>query len=57
MVAGAVAWWIGYCTAAIQRRPRIVGPSVVAHVRGEQMSRLRGMFCPWKNLQPPAETP
>jgi hypothetical protein len=41
MVIGAVAWWTGYCTAALQRRSRIVPPSVVEHVRSEQIDRLR----------------
>lgn len=43
-VIGAVAWWIGYCTAVLQQRPRIVDASVVAYVRHEQMSRVRGMI-------------
>ena len=39
-VIGAAAWWIGYVMAAIQRRPRIIGPDVIDHVRKEQMDRL-----------------
>ncbi len=39
-VIGAVAWWIGYCMAAVLRRPRIIGPDVIDHVRKEQMDRL-----------------
>jgi poly-beta-1,6-N-acetyl-D-glucosamine synthase len=37
----AVAWWIGYCTALLQRRTRVVPKRVIAHVQGEQMNRLR----------------
>jgi hypothetical protein len=40
---GAVAWWIGYCSAMLTRRTRIVDPKVVAHVRAEQTARLRAM--------------
>ncbi len=40
LVVGAVAWWIGYLTAAAHRRPRIIGPDVVAHIRHEQIDRL-----------------
>jgi cellulose synthase/poly-beta-1,6-N-acetylglucosamine synthase-like glycosyltransferase len=45
-VIGAVAWWIGYCTAQIQRRPRMVQSDVVDYVRREQMSRLCRFFKP-----------
>jgi len=37
----ALAWWIGYCTAALQRRPRVVPAPVIAQVRREQMTRIR----------------
>jgi len=40
LVVGAVAWWIGYCGAQIQRRPRMVQTDVVDYVRREQMQRL-----------------
>ncbi len=40
----AAAWWIGYCTAAVQRRPRVVPAPVIAQVRREQMTRLRRTF-------------
>lgn len=40
----AVAWWVGYCTAAVQRRPRVVPSPVIAQVRLEQMARLRRTF-------------
>ncbi|MCP5533245.1 MAG: glycosyltransferase family 2 protein [Akkermansiaceae bacterium] len=41
---GAIAWWIGYCTAVLQRRPRIVPPEVVDYVRKEQLDRLGRTF-------------
>jgi len=47
LIIGAVAWWIGYCTAAFQRRARIVNPSVVAHVRQEQLRRMGRLLSPW----------
>lgn len=50
-VIGAVAWWVGYCTAAVMRRSRIVDPSVVAYIRGEQMARIRRMLPLWTGLQ------
>lgn len=43
-VIGAIAWWLGYCTALLQRRPRMVDVSVVAHIRREQMNRLWAMI-------------
>jgi hypothetical protein len=46
LVVGAVAWWIGYVTAAARRRPRIIGADVVAHVRKEQMDRLLRIMRP-----------
>ena len=44
LLIGAAAWWIGYCTAVLQRRPRIVEPSVVAYVRREQITRVRRLL-------------
>ncbi len=43
-VVGALAWWVGYCTAFLQRRRRIVDSSVVAYIRHEQMCRVRDML-------------
>lgn len=43
-VIGAVAWWVGYCTAVLQRRPRVVPPDVVDYVRKEQLERLGRTF-------------
>lgn len=42
-VIGAMTWWTGYCTAYIQRRPRIVDAEVVGYIRREQMNRLWAM--------------
>ena len=44
LVIGAAAWWVGYCTAVLQQRPRIVPPEVVAHIRSEQWERLGRTF-------------
>jgi poly-beta-1,6-N-acetyl-D-glucosamine synthase len=42
--AAAAASWCGYCTAALQRRPRLIPHHVLAHVQQEQRQRLRGVF-------------
>ena len=47
-LVGALAWWLGYCTAACQRRARIVDPSVLAHLRHEQWLRIKRMLLPWQ---------
>ena len=44
LVIGAVAWWIGYCMASLQRRKRMVPSEVIEHVRGEQMARMCPFF-------------
>jgi glycosyltransferase involved in cell wall biosynthesis len=44
LAIGAIAWWIGYLMATLQRRPRVVDPAVVAHVRREQMDRLEKLL-------------
>lgn len=51
LVIGATAWWVGYCTAVLQRRPRIVPPDVVNYVRKEQWDRLGRTFG-WKKPEP-----
>lgn len=45
MVIAAVAWWCGYCTAAITRRSRSISSVVVDHIRSEQLLRLRVGRC------------
>jgi poly-beta-1,6-N-acetyl-D-glucosamine synthase len=37
---GAAAWWLGYCSATLQRRERVIPVDLVAFVRREQVSRL-----------------
>lgn len=48
-VIGALAWWVGYCTAVLQRRKRIVDSALVAHVRHEQLHRLSHLLFSWPN--------
>jgi glycosyltransferase involved in cell wall biosynthesis len=38
---GAVAWWLGYCSAILQRRPRMIPAELLAFLRREQTGRLR----------------
>lgn len=44
LVIGAAAWWVGYVSSALSRRPRMIAPQLVAHIRHEQMERIRSMF-------------
>jgi glycosyltransferase involved in cell wall biosynthesis len=37
---GCIAWWMGYCSAAIQRRERFIPKELLNFVRGEQKRRL-----------------
>lgn len=46
LVIGALAWWVGYCTAVLQRRPRVVDSAIVEYIRHEQMARLWRLFSP-----------
>jgi poly-beta-1,6-N-acetyl-D-glucosamine synthase len=39
-VIGALAWWVGYCGAALQRRSRIVPRNIQDYIRKEQLERL-----------------
>lgn len=58
VIVGAVAWWVGYCTACLQRRKRVVDPEVVSFIRREQMNRVRGMLFPRApSLDRVSETP
>ncbi len=43
-IIGAVAWWVGFCMASLQRRERVVPPSVIGQIRHEQRTRLRRLF-------------
>jgi poly-beta-1,6-N-acetyl-D-glucosamine synthase len=44
IVFGAAAWWLGYCSAMLQRRTRIIPSELAAFVRREQATRLRRMI-------------
>jgi hypothetical protein len=46
ILVGAIAWWLGYCGAAIQRRERRVPADLGRFLRGEQRQRLSRMFRP-----------
>ena len=41
---GAAAWWLGYCSATLQRRRRIIPAELAAFVRREQAARLRRLL-------------
>jgi glycosyltransferase involved in cell wall biosynthesis len=41
---GAAAWWLGYCSAMLLRRQRIIPAELVAFVRREQVTRLRRLL-------------
>lgn len=43
-VIGAIAWWVGFCTAAIAKLPRIVPDDLLSHIRREQRVRLASTF-------------
>jgi len=44
LVLGSAAWWLGYCTAAVQRRERIIPDPLVDFIRREQTARLRALL-------------
>jgi len=56
LIIGALAWGVGYCTAALQRRTRIVDPTVMAYVRQEQLCRIGRMIIPWSYRRSPANS-
>jgi glycosyltransferase involved in cell wall biosynthesis len=41
---GSGVWWFGYCTAAVQRRKRIIPQDLLNFIRKEQKGRLRRLF-------------
>jgi hypothetical protein len=43
-MVGALAWLAGFCLSGIRRRPRLLPPDLVQHVRQEQVQRLRKIF-------------
>ena len=40
MLIGSIAWWIGYCFAAIRHRERLIPKDLLEFLRGEQKRRL-----------------
>lgn len=62
VIIGALAWWVGYVSSALARRKRMIAPEVVAHIRQEQMERVRSMFggrgdVPMTGTESAAESP
>lgn len=45
-VIGALAWWIGYCTAVLQRRRRMVDSTLVDYMHHEQLRRIGRLLVP-----------
>lgn len=43
-LVGGMALGLGYCTAALRRTPRPVGPELMAFHRGEQMLKLKNIL-------------
>jgi glycosyltransferase involved in cell wall biosynthesis len=43
-IVASMARWIGFCTASIQRRPRVIPSDVIRFVRDEQRARLRNLW-------------
>lgn len=43
-IAGAAAWWAGYCSATLTGRPRVLEQDLVRHIRAEQITRLRALL-------------
>lgn len=41
VLAGAGAWWLGYCFSAIMRRKRLIPEDLMQFVRDEQIARIR----------------
>jgi glycosyltransferase involved in cell wall biosynthesis len=45
ILVGGTAWWFGYCSAAVQRRERLIARDMLAFLRAEQKQRLLRTFC------------
>lgn len=57
-VAGAAAWWAGYCVAALTARPRVLGNDIIRHIRREQFTRIRSLLTlPPLRKPPPTHVP
>lgn len=41
---GSAAWWLGYCSAMLRRRQRIIPGELVTFIRREQTARLRRLL-------------
>lgn len=39
-IIGSACWWLGYCTALVRCRKRILSKEVVNHIRKEQLQRI-----------------
>jgi hypothetical protein len=46
LLIGAIAWWSGYCGAAIQRRERLIPGELLEFLRGEQKRRVLHKLLP-----------
>jgi glycosyltransferase involved in cell wall biosynthesis len=44
ILLGSAAWWVGYCSAMLQRRKRHVPSELVHFIRSEQKNRLLKIF-------------
>jgi biofilm PGA synthesis N-glycosyltransferase PgaC len=43
-IVGALAWWMGYCGAALGRRQLLIPDDLFVFVRSEQKARLRALL-------------
>ncbi len=51
-LVGAIAWWLGYCTASLRKYPRIVPSNVIEHVKSEQRRRMLSLLrVPYRGKQ------
>ncbi|MDB6093015.1 MAG: hypothetical protein JWM32_577 [Verrucomicrobia bacterium] len=41
---GSLSWWLGFCSASLGRRHRLIPTDLAKFVRNEQMARLRNTF-------------
>lgn len=44
VIISACLWWLGFCWATLQRRPRLIPADLLAFVRNEQRQRLAHML-------------
>jgi len=43
VIISAASWWVGYVSASISRKPRVIPPDLLAHIHQEQLSRLKSV--------------